>query len=87
MIPCVFCKVEMEVFRHENMRFHEEVEILKGQVEELANLKRIAEKNLEEALEALQVCLLSYLLFCFSRLFVKKELHSYILNVIKPFKN
>lgn len=33
----------------------EELELLNQQVDELANLKKIAEKQMEEALEALQV--------------------------------
>lgn len=48
-------QVEFESAKHEISQLMEtEVELLR-QVEELAALKRIAEKQLEEALEALQV--------------------------------
>merc|ERR1719414_675654 len=39
---------------HEIRHLQEEVDVFKHQVEELTNLKRIAEKQLEEALESLQ---------------------------------
>jgi len=48
--------VEFEGAKHEIRRLTEEVELLNQQVDELANLKKIAEKQMEEALEALQVC-------------------------------
>ena len=47
--------VEFEGAKHEIRHLQEEVELLNSQVEELTNLKRIAEKQLEEALESLQV--------------------------------
>ncbi|XP_066601856.1 protein bicaudal D isoform X2 [Prorops nasuta] len=47
-------QVEFEGAKHEIRRLTEEVEVLNGQVEELANLKKIAEKQMEEALESLQ---------------------------------
>lgn len=47
-------QVEFESLKHEIRRFQEDVELLNSQVEELANLKKIAEKQLEEALESLQ---------------------------------
>lgn len=47
-------QVEFESLKHEIRRLQEEVELLNSQVEELANLKKIAEKQMEEALESLQ---------------------------------
>lgn len=47
-------QVEFESLKHEIRRLHEEIEILNSQVEELMNLKKIAEKHMEEALESLQ---------------------------------
>ncbi|ERL92622.1 protein bicaudal D [Dendroctonus ponderosae] len=47
-------QVEYESLKHEIRRLHEEMELLNLQVEELTNLKRIAEKHMEEALETLQ---------------------------------
>jgi len=47
--------VEFEGAKHEIRRLTEEVELLNSQVDELTNLKKIAEKQMEEALEALQV--------------------------------
>lgn len=47
-------QVEFEGAKHEIRRLTEEIELLNSQVEELANLKKIAEKQMEEALEALQ---------------------------------
>jgi len=46
--------VEFEGAKHEIRHLQEEVEVLNSQVEELTNLKKIAEKQLEEALESLQ---------------------------------
>ena len=48
--------VEFEGAKHEIRQLEEEVDLLNSQVEELTNLKKIAEKQLEEALESLQVC-------------------------------
>lgn len=47
-------QVEFEGAKHEMRRLAEEIELLNSQVEELMNLKKIAEKQMEEALEALQ---------------------------------
>ncbi|KAL8586489.1 hypothetical protein ACOMHN_055193 [Nucella lapillus] len=47
-------QVDFEAMKHENKRLHEEVEDLHLQVEEVSNLRRIVEKNLEEALTSLQ---------------------------------
>ncbi|GJQ66605.1 BicD [Trypoxylus dichotomus] len=47
-------QVEFESLKHEIRRLHEEMELLNSQVEELSNLKKIAEKHMEEALESLQ---------------------------------
>ncbi|XP_037958439.1 protein bicaudal D [Teleopsis dalmanni] len=47
-------QVEFEGAKHEIRRLTEEVELLNSQVDELGNLKKIAEKQMEEALEALQ---------------------------------
>jgi protein bicaudal D len=47
-------QVEFESLKHEIRRLHEEMELLNLQVEELTNLKKIAEKHMEEALESLQ---------------------------------
>lgn len=47
-------QVEFEGAKHEIRRLAEEIELLHSQVEEFATLKKIAEKHMEEALEALQ---------------------------------
>lgn len=47
-------QVEFEGAKHEIRRLTEELELLNNQVDELTNLKKIAEKQMEEALEALQ---------------------------------
>lgn len=47
-------QVEFESLKHEIRRLHEEMDLLNLQVEELTNLKKIAEKQMEEALESLQ---------------------------------
>lgn len=47
-------QVEFEAMKHENKRLQEETEDLHMQLEELTNLRRIVEKNLEEALQSLQ---------------------------------
>ncbi|KAL1513054.1 hypothetical protein ABEB36_002533 [Hypothenemus hampei] len=47
-------QVEFESLKHEIRRLREEMELLNLQVEELTNLKKIAEKHMEEALESLQ---------------------------------
>ncbi|XP_065358520.1 protein bicaudal D [Calliphora vicina] len=47
-------QVEFEGAKHEIRRLTEELELLNQQVDELTNLKKIAEKQMEEALEALQ---------------------------------
>lgn len=47
-------QVEFESLKHEIRRMQEEIDLLNCQVEELANLKKIAEKHMEEALESLQ---------------------------------
>uniref|UniRef100_A0A1B6KG67 Protein bicaudal D n=2 Tax=Graphocephala atropunctata TaxID=36148 RepID=A0A1B6KG67_9HEMI len=47
-------QVEFEGVKHEMRRFHEDVEVLQQQVEELTKLKEIAEKQMEEALQSLQ---------------------------------
>lgn len=47
-------QVEFEGVKHEIRRLTEEIDVLQSQVEELTNLKKIAEKQMEEALEALQ---------------------------------
>jgi hypothetical protein len=64
--------VEFEGAKHEIRHLQEEVDLLNSQVEELTNLKKIAEKQLEEALESLQVRVTHvlifvnfFLLFCF----------------------
>jgi hypothetical protein len=55
--------VEFEGAKHEIRHMQEEVDLLNSQVEELTNLKKIAEKQLEEALESLQVCVTHFLRF------------------------
>lgn len=50
-------QVEFEGAKHEIRRLSEEIELLNSNVEELANLKKIAEQQMEEALQALQVLL------------------------------
>lgn len=47
--------MEFEGAKHEARRLGEDVELLHQQVAELSSLKKIAEKQLEEALESLQV--------------------------------
>merc|ERR1712223_550471 len=47
-------QIEFEGSKHEIRHLQEEVDVFKHQVEELTNLKRIAEKQLEESLESLQ---------------------------------
>ncbi|CAH0550520.1 unnamed protein product [Brassicogethes aeneus] len=47
-------QVEFESLKHEIRRLHEDMELLNIQVDELTNLKKIAEKHMEEALESLQ---------------------------------
>jgi protein bicaudal D len=47
-------QVEFEGSKHEIRHLQEEVDLMTQQVEELSNLKKIAEKQLEESLEALQ---------------------------------
>ncbi|KOX71735.1 Protein bicaudal D [Melipona quadrifasciata] len=47
-------QVEFEGAKHEIRRLTEEVELLNSQVEELTNLKKFVEKQMEEALESLQ---------------------------------
>lgn len=47
-------QVEFESLKHETRRMQEEIDLLNCQVEELSNLKKIAEKHMEEALESLQ---------------------------------
>ena len=47
-------QVEFEGAKHEIRRLTEEVELLNSQVEELTHLKKIAEKQMESALESLQ---------------------------------
>jgi protein bicaudal D len=47
-------QIEFEGYKHEIRHLQEEVDVYKHQVGELTNLKRIAEKQLEEALESLQ---------------------------------
>lgn len=48
-------QVEFEGAKHEIRRLTEDLDLLNSQVEELTKLKQIAEKQMEEALEALQV--------------------------------
>lgn len=48
-------QVEFEGAKHEITRLREELELYQQQVDELTKLKRIAEKQMEEALESLQV--------------------------------
>lgn len=47
-------QVEFEGAKHEINRLQEEVEVYQQQVDELTKLKKIAEKQMEEALESLQ---------------------------------
>ncbi|XP_014247214.1 protein bicaudal D [Cimex lectularius] len=47
-------QVEFEGAKHEINRLHEELEVYQQQVDELTKLKKIAEKQMEEALESLQ---------------------------------
>merc|ERR1719187_2265354 len=47
-------QIEYEGSKHESRNLQEEVDVLDLQVKEQTNLKKIAEKQLEEALESLQ---------------------------------
>lgn len=47
-------QVEFEGAKHEIRRLQEDVEVFQQQIEELTKLKKIAEKQMEEALESLQ---------------------------------
>lgn len=47
-------QVEFEGAKHEIRRLTEDIEVLQSQVQDLANLKKIAETQMEEALQALQ---------------------------------
>lgn len=47
-------QVEFEGAKHEIRRLAEEIELFQSQVQDLANLKKIAETQMEEALQALQ---------------------------------
>jgi protein bicaudal D len=47
-------QVEFEGAKHEIRRLTEEIDVLQSQVQDLANLKKIAETQMEEALQALQ---------------------------------
>lgn len=47
-------QVEFEGAKHEIRRLTEEIEVFQSQVQDLANLKKIAEQQMEEALQALQ---------------------------------
>ncbi|CAH1164106.1 unnamed protein product [Phaedon cochleariae] len=47
-------QVEFESLKHEIRRLHEEMDLMNLQLEEVSNLKKIAEKHMEEALESLQ---------------------------------
>lgn len=47
--------MEFEGAKHEIRRLQENVELLYLQVDELAKLKKIAENQMEEALQSLQV--------------------------------
>lgn len=48
-------QVEFETAKYEIRRLSEEIELLNSKCEELGKLRQIAEKQMEEALEALQV--------------------------------
>jgi protein bicaudal D len=50
-----FPQVEFEGYKHEIRHLQEELDVVNQQMEEVTNLKKIAEKQLEEALESLQV--------------------------------
>ncbi len=47
--------MEFEGAKHEIRRLTEEIDVLNSQVEELAKLKKIAETQMEEALQSLQI--------------------------------
>lgn len=51
----LYLKVEFEGYKHEIRHLQEELDVVNQQMEEMTNLKKIAEKQLEEALESLQV--------------------------------
>ena len=53
--PTNLFQVEFEGYKHEIRHLQEEVDVVNQQMEEMTNLKKIAEKQLEEALESLQV--------------------------------
>lgn len=47
-------QVEFESLKYEIRTLHEEMDLMHLQLEEMTNLKKIAEKHMEEALESLQ---------------------------------
>jgi len=49
---CYFCylQVDYEAIKHENRRLKEDLDDMSAEIEEIAKLKKIVEKNLEEAL-------------------------------------
>ena len=51
----LYLKVEFEGYKHEIRHLQEELDVVNQQMEEMTNLKKIAEIQLEEALESLQV--------------------------------
>lgn len=55
-------QVEFEGAKHEIRRLSEEIDVLNSQVDELAKLKKIAETQMEEALQSLQVSFPSHFL-------------------------
>lgn len=49
-----YSQIEFEGVKHEIRSLQEEIELSRQQIEELTNLKKIAEKQMEEALQSLQ---------------------------------
>lgn len=68
MIWFVYAQIEFETAKYEIRRLSEEIELLNSKCEELGKLKQIAEKQMEEALEALQVRGEEQIVFYFRKL-------------------
>lgn len=72
-------QVDFESAKYEIRQCTEEIELLNFKVEELSKLKQIAEKQMEEALEALQVSDLNACVFTAGRIRKKKTMCNFVL--------
>lgn len=71
--------MEFEGSKHEIRRLSEEVDLLHEQLEELINLKKIVEKQMKEALEALQVSISIFYLYYLIRIIIIVNFNELIL--------